>query len=718
MTAFLSRALVLFAKKAPWLLAWAKRHRFGMNLAAHCMLFALSYGLSVLMLGELLSPGEARSLFWRTLPVLVLVRFAVFWYHDLYEGLWVYVSFADVINIIRAAGISTLVFALLGVLVAGLRVPEKFIILDTFFCIMSVYGARVAVRTIHEKFLMEAAGYSGQEILLVGPLKRVQTLAGEMLSDPTAYYKPVAVVDISEDHNQPRQRISDVPVLSVKEAISQQGRFQKVRYIVVCWPNAGQIEFDGLVNDLKPMGLRFTTLPYLDELLPPEPDISEKRSDADYVTRGSDHELPDMQIRKRLFLSPPHMSGLEQEFVRRAFRSNYIAPLGPMVDAFEQEFAEKTGIPYAVALSSGTAAIHLALRGVGIGPGDVVVASSLTFIGSVTPVLFQGATPIFVDSDPDTWTMDVDLLAKTLKACADSGRLPKAVLPTDLYGQCSDYASLAKICEAYDVPLIVDAAEAMGATYDGRHAGNGVTASVFSFNGNKIITTSGGGMLASEDKALIDQARFLSQQARDPFPHYEHSQLGYNYRMSNVVAAIGQGQLRILDDRVRRKRELFALYKNGLRGSPGITLMPEAPYGRCNRWLTVIVVEPSEFGVDRETIRMALEEKNIESRPVWKPMHLQPIFDCSPIIFPNSPFTEHGSRSMVHGPRGYKAYCVGGRTSEKLFEKGLCLPSGTSMSDEDLERVVDVVIGCREKCKSERLERGVAKARYGVQGVR
>ncbi len=692
MRAFLSTILVYSVRKMPWLLAWLRRYRFGANMAVHCALFAVSYGLSFLMLEELFLPGETKSLFFRTLPFLVLVRFAVFWYHDLYEGLWVYVSFADVINIIRAAGISTLIFALLGVLVTDLRIPQRLIILDTMFCIMAVYGARLVVRTVHEKLVTEDAGYSGQEILLVGPLKRVQTLAQEMLNDPTGYYKPTAVVDISEGHNQPRQRISDVPVYSVKEAIAQQDRFQKVRYVVVCWPNATQKEFDNLLNDFKPLGLKITTLPYLDELLPPEPDFTERRSDTNYdTTRSHIHGLGDpSKIRKRLFLSPPHMSGLEQEFVRRAFRSNFIAPLGPMVDAFEQEFAELTGIPYAVALSSGTAAIHLALKGMGIKPGDVVIASSLTFIGSVTPILFQGATPLFVDSDPKTWTMDVDLLSAVLEYCSDSGRLPKAVLPTDLYGQCSNYDALSRACERYDVPIIVDAAEAMGAKYKGKHAGNGVNASIFSFNGNKIITTSGGGMLASEDRALVDYARFLSQQARDPMPHYEHSQLGYNYRMSNIVAAIGQGQLRILEDRVRRKRTIFSYYQEALKETPGITLMPEAPYGSCNRWLTVILVEPEVFGADRETIRLALEEENIESRPVWKPMHLQPVFECAP-IGDGAGGKAKGLGNTVHGPRRYAAYSVGGRVSEELFEKGLCLPSGTSMTDDELNRVVDVV---------------------------
>ncbi|MBN1105233.1 MAG: aminotransferase class I/II-fold pyridoxal phosphate-dependent enzyme [Deltaproteobacteria bacterium] len=388
-------------------------------------------------------------------------------------------------------------------------------------------------------------------------------------------------------------------------------------------------------------------------------------------------------MRKRVFLSPPHMSGLEQEYVRRAFRSNFIAPLGPMVDGFEKEFSEMTGIPHAVALTSGTAAIHLVLKTLGIGPGDTVIASTLTFIGSVTPILFQGATAMLVDCDRKTWTMDIDLLTSTLRECADSGQPPKAVLPTDLYGQCSDYAALSKVCKTYGVPLIVDAAEAMGATCNGGHAGSGAMAAVFSFNGNKIITTSGGGMLASWDKALVDQARFLSQQARDPFPHYEHTRIGYNYRMSNILAAIGLAQLKVLEDRVRRKREIFDHYRSRLGDTPGIEFMPEASYGRSNRWLTVILITPEAFGADRETVRLALEAENIESRPVWKPMHMQPVFKLK------------AQSSKLKGGERYEVEVVGGEVSEDLFKRGLCLPSGTAMTREDLNRVVEVILGCR-----------------------
>jgi dTDP-4-amino-4,6-dideoxygalactose transaminase/predicted nucleic acid-binding protein len=401
----------------------------------------------------------------------------------------------------------------------------------------------------------------------------------------------------------------------------------------------------------------------------------------------------------RIFLSPPHMGGEEMRFVREAFESNYIAPIGPMVDAFEQEFAAKVGIPHAVAVSSGTAAIHLALRALGVGLGDEVIVSTLTFIGGVTPVVFQGATPVFIDSDQGSWDMDPALLAEELAVCEKKGRYPKAVVPTDLYGQCADLDQILEICERHKIPVVVDAAEALGATYKGRSAGAGATAAVFSFNGNKIITTSSGGMLASDNEALIKKARFLSQQARDPAPHYEHSQIGYNYRMSNVLAAIGLGQLSVLDDRVEAKRRIFDYYKDALGEVPGIEFMPEAPYGRSNRWLTVILITPEEFGADREGVRLALEAKNIEARPVWKPMHLQPVFNprisrITPI--PPARATGQSHTTQIMGKKkGYNARVVGGEVAEDLFERGLCLPSGTAMTEGDLVRVIETILNCR-----------------------
>lgn len=386
----------------------------------------------------------------------------------------------------------------------------------------------------------------------------------------------------------------------------------------------------------------------------------------------------------RIFLSPPHMGDEELGLVREAFASNYIAPIGPMVDAFEQEFAAYTGIPHCVALASGTAAMHLALRELGVGPGDEVLASTLTFIGSISPATFLGASIAFIDAEEGTWNMDPDLLAQELADSARRGKLPKAVLPTDLYGQCCDLPRILEVCARHGVPVVSDSAEAMGAFYQVapsaglagpdsglRHAGHGAKAAVFSFNGNKIMTTSGGGMLASHDPRLIEHARKLSQQARDPAPHYEHTEIGYNYRMSNILSAIGRGQLRVLDERVAAKRRVFDLYQQLLGGLPGLTFISEAPTGRCNRWLTVIRINPAQFGATPEQVRLALEAENIEARPVWKPMHLQPVFRSCRIR--------------------------GGTVSEHLFQGGLCLPSGTAMTTEDIQRVVDIIRTCPGK---------------------
>ncbi|MDD5705474.1 MAG: DegT/DnrJ/EryC1/StrS family aminotransferase [Kiritimatiellae bacterium] len=370
----------------------------------------------------------------------------------------------------------------------------------------------------------------------------------------------------------------------------------------------------------------------------------------------------------RLFLSPPHLSGRERELVAEVFASNYIAPVGPMVERFEREFGARLGIPAALATGSGTAALHLALRWFGVGPGDTVVCSTLTFIASIAPAVQLGATPVFVDADEATWCMDADLLAEALKTRAAIGKLPKAVVAVDLYGQCCDYDRLLAACTPYNVPLIADAAESLGATYKGQAAGRPAAAAIYSFNGNKIVTTSGGGMLVSRDGAMVAKARFWATQARDPAPHYQHSEVGYNYRLSNVLAAIGCGQLEQLEQKVAAKRSIFEQYRNALDGLPGVTFMPEAEYGQSNRWLTVAQFDPAGTRARPEQVRLELEARNIEARPVWKPMHLQPVFRSAPVY--------------------------GGAVAERIFDRGLCLPSGTAMSRADVERVAAIVRQC------------------------
>ncbi len=378
-------------------------------------------------------------------------------------------------------------------------------------------------------------------------------------------------------------------------------------------------------------------------------------------------------MNSRIYLSSPHMSGLEEQYVQEAFATNWIAPVGPHVDAFEQEFAELVGSPHAVALSSGTAAIHLALLLAGVQRDDEVMVSTLTFSASVNPIVYLGARPVFVDSERTSWNMDPILLASAVEERARLGNLPSAVLLVHLYGQSADIDPILSICNRYEIPLIEDAAEALGSRYRGRMPGIFGKAGIFSFNGNKIITTSGGGMLVSDDAEFIAHARKLATQARDAAPHYQHSEIGYNYRMSNVLAGIGRGQLQVLEERVQARRGNFDYYQETLGQLPGIDFMPEAAWGRHTRWLTCITVDPEQFGATPEDIRLALEAENIEARPVWKPMHMQPVFA--------------------------EYECFGGSVAADLFEYGLCLPSGSNLTERDLARVVEAIASCVGHCE-------------------
>ncbi len=367
-----------------------------------------------------------------------------------------------------------------------------------------------------------------------------------------------------------------------------------------------------------------------------------------------------------ILLSTPHLGEEEMRYVEEAFRTNWIAPLGPNVDAFESEMAQRIGVAHAAALSSGTAAIHLALRLLNVGPGDEVFCSSLTFVASANPILYEKATPVFIDSDPATWNMSVAALGQALKDRLSKGRLPKAVVVVNLYGQSADMAALTDLCDGFDVPIVEDAAESLGATYRGRASGSLGRLGVFSFNGNKIITTSGGGMLVSDDKALIARARYLSTQARENAPYYEHTEVGYNYRMSNVLAGIGRGQLKVLDERVTARRQVFETYERLLKGVTAIEWMPEAPYGRSTRWLSACALRENHHPED---LIRALAAEKIEARRVWKPMHLQPLFaGCD--FFPHAPSHD---------------------IAANLFERGVCLPSGSNMAEAQVERIADVI---------------------------
>lgn len=367
----------------------------------------------------------------------------------------------------------------------------------------------------------------------------------------------------------------------------------------------------------------------------------------------------------RIYLSPPHMSGKEREYMLDAFDSNWIAPLGPHVDAFEEEFGSYVGVNNALALSSGTAGLHLALILCGVGAGDTVLCPTLTFAATANAIHYCGASPVFIDSESKSWNMCPNLLEEELRESANKGRVPKAVIVVHVFGQSADMKAIMRICDEFGVPVIEDAAESLGATYEDVHTGTIGDFGVYSFNGNKIMTTSGGGMLVSRDKGAINKARYLSTQAREPVVHYEHREIGYNYRLSNVLAAIGRGQLAAMPDKIASRRKIFNRYVDGLSNLAGISFMPEAEYGVSNRWLSIINIDSGKFGLTPDVLRKELENHNIESRPVWKPMHLQPVFSASKF--------------------------VGGDIAENIFSTGLCLPSGSGLKKDDQERVIDKI---------------------------
>lgn len=369
---------------------------------------------------------------------------------------------------------------------------------------------------------------------------------------------------------------------------------------------------------------------------------------------------------KRIWLSSPHMGEREQAYVQSAFDTNWVAPLGPNVDAFEKDLSTFTGVSHAAALSSGTAAIHLALIIAGVQRNDVVLCQSFTFSASANPVVYLGATPVFIDSEPTSWNMDPELLERAIKHYVAKHKKPKAIIPVHLYGMPANMQAIMELAHRYEIPVIEDAAEALGSTCAGKTCGSFGQMGVLSFNGNKIITTSSGGALLSENETWVNEARFLATQARDNAPHYQHSHIGYNYRMSNVLAGIGRGQMEVLPQRIAQRRANFAFYKDTFAGYPGLSFQPETENNVSNRWLTAVLIDPKKTGgITREDIRLHLQEQNIESRPLWKPMHKQPVFSGAP--------------------------CFENGVSEKLFEQGLCLPSGSNLTPADLERVAAAI---------------------------
>jgi pyridoxal phosphate-dependent aminotransferase EpsN len=376
-------------------------------------------------------------------------------------------------------------------------------------------------------------------------------------------------------------------------------------------------------------------------------------------------------MKEKIWLSPPHMGGGEMKYIQEAFDTNWIAPVGPNVDGFENDLCIYTGSKYAVALSSGTAAIHLALIVLGIQKGDIVLCQSLTFVATANPIVYLGGIPVFIDSEPTTWNICPDALETAILHYIKVGKKPKAIIAVHLYGMPAKLNEIISLCKRYDIPLIEDAAEALGSEYRGKKSGTFGDIGILSFNGNKIITTSGGGAILSDNKEYIKKIRFLATQAKDDAPHYEHSQTGYNYRMSNVCAGIGRGQMEVLMSRIEKRRSIFDLYKNQLRNIPGITFQEEETGSFSNRWMTVVVFDPKEFRIDSETVRLMFEKQNIETRPVWKPMHLQPLFKGA-------------------------AY-FGGNISENLFKNGLCLPSGSALPEMTVIEICNMIFDLHQK---------------------
>lgn len=368
---------------------------------------------------------------------------------------------------------------------------------------------------------------------------------------------------------------------------------------------------------------------------------------------------------KRLFLSSPECNDDDRKALLEAFDSGWLAPGGPQVYAFEKEFAERIGVEHAFAVSSGTAALHLSLLVSGVQPGDVVLTSDLTFVASANVIRYVGATPVFIDSEPRTWNLDPALLADEIDERVRRNQKPKAVLVVDVLGQCPEYAAIQAICKEHEIVLLEDAAEAIGATYRGTSAGAFGDVGCFSFNGNKIVTTSGGGMLVTNRKDWAEKARFLATQAREPELYYEHKEIGFNYRLSGLLGAIGRSQLQRLDQLVEKRRAIFEFYRSHLAELPGVSFMPESPGSFCNRWLSCLTVDAAEFGASRDDVIQALDARNIESRPIWKPMHMQPLYQ--------------------------ECQVRGGAFSEQLFRDGLCLPSGSRLTPDDLSRVIETI---------------------------
>ena len=636
----LGRTATRTLEPRPWL-------RLASLVAVYAAIVAGSFVVAYQLRGGFDVAGPFESPVWSLLLPVVVCKLLLLASFGQFRSVLGYFGRYDFGCIAASGGIVSVMMLALSYFSAPMATPPRSVIfIDFMLTTGGLTAVRQLLRLAHDQS-REVATLNDRlvrRIGIIGAGDLGSSLVCELLTQPGSGLQPVLFIE--DDPHMWNRSLHGVPILGPISRLPELVRLSRITEAIIALPGGPPGKVKEVLDLARVAGIKASFAP----------SFTQWTSD-----RGGAKASP---LRSRIFLSPPHMGPDEWALVQEAFASNWIAPIGPHVDAFEQEFAARHGFAHAAALTCGTAAAHLGLRLMGVNPGDEVFCSSLTFVASVTPALMQGARPTFIDSDLRTWNMDPNRLEEALRERARVNRLPKAVIVVDLYGQCADYGAITELCARYEVPILEDAAEALGATCLGRPAGAFGRCAIFSFNGNKIITTSSGGMLVSDDEKLIREARFLATQARDPAPYYQHSQWGYNYRMSNVLAAVGRGQLRVLDQRVAARRRNFELYHAALADLPGIVFMPEADFGRSSRWLTCITIDPAVAKGDSEKVRLALEAADIESRPVWKPLHLQPVFQ--------------------------KMGCMtfGGEVAEKLFAHGLCLPSGSSLAEEELNRVV------------------------------
>jgi dTDP-4-amino-4,6-dideoxygalactose transaminase len=538
-------------------------------------------------------------------------------------------------------------------LLLKIHVPHSVFALTFFLTLFFTTATRFSYRYIRRmkntQLFSKKSRLPKKRLMFVGGGDACNIVLTEIMNNQRDLYKPVVIIDDNPDKNN--QRIHGIPILYGSNRIVEIALNDKIDEIIITMPSAGNKRIKEIENICKKTSCAIKTIPSVADVISGK--ISYRLVREVNLTE---------QTQEKIYLASPHMSkeGYEIQFIQEAFDTNWIAPLGKNVTEFEKELADKVGSTNAVALFSGTGAIHMALKAVNVGKGDIVLCQSLTFSATANPIIYQDATPVFIDSDLDSWNMDPNLLGRALEKYPNA----KAVIVVHLYGLAAKMDEILEICNRYNVPLIEDAAESLGTTYKGRQTGTFGQFGIYSFNGNKIITTSGGGMLISDDKEKIHKVYSWSTQSRDPARHYQHSELGFNYRMSNIIAGIGRGQLKVLDNRIRMKTHIFDFYKEELSHLEGLQMMPVNDWNVPNFWLSCIILTGKIRPLD---IMNALDKENIESRPIWKPMHLQPFFE--------------------------KYDYIGNGASEYLFENGLCLPSDTKMTDMDLIRITTIIKG-------------------------